>query len=171
MKKFKQPLSIDQQISHLESSKKVVFQYITKSDAYDYLLKFNYINVITPFKHVFAEKSKNLQLEKDQNGNHIYQKSTEFENYVMLYRNERSTYSNIFQCISKFETIFNAVFSYEVVINYDLSNEKRVADFILSLKFNSQKYYEGQKAMVNIVHSIDTLEKSIQDIGKVLLNI
>lgn len=170
MKKFKQPLSIDQQISHLESSKKVVFQYITKSDAYDYLLKFNYINVITPFKHVFAEKSKNLQLEKDQNGNHIYQKSTEFENYVMLYRNERSTYSNIFQCISKFETIFNAVFSYEVVINYDLSNEKRVADFILSLKFNSQKYYEGQKAMVNIVHSIDTLEKSIQDIGNIFVS-
>ena len=53
--------------------------YTTKSDAYDCLLKFNYINIITPYKYYYAKKNNNPQALKDINGNHIYKKSRFFK--------------------------------------------------------------------------------------------
>lgn len=54
--KYKKPLSIEEQIDYLEKSKSVVYNKCSKEEARHILYKYNYINVISPFKYYFAEK-------------------------------------------------------------------------------------------------------------------
>lgn len=54
--KYKKPLSIEEQIDYLEKSKSVVYNKCSKEEARHilYKYKYNYINVISPFKYYFA---------------------------------------------------------------------------------------------------------------------
>jgi len=55
---YKAPLKTREQVNYLEANKKVVFNEISKDDAEHLLYEHNYINVISPFKHRFARKTK-----------------------------------------------------------------------------------------------------------------
>ena len=76
-KKYKPSKTISEQIEYLKTNKNVVFNDISEEEAKDILLKYNYINVITPFKHRFAKLDSKKQVIKDDRGNHIYENQVE----------------------------------------------------------------------------------------------
>ena len=169
MKKFKQPLTINQQILHLETNKNVNFMYTTKSDAYDCLLKFNYINIITPYKYYYAKKNNNAQALKDINGNHIYEKNVDFSKYVNRHYNERNKYVKIYSRLSEFETIFNAILSYSTIIHYDLSTESQIERFIHKISENTKAYSKNINLNKRLLLTINELELTIKSIGSVFI--
>ncbi|MDE8279761.1 hypothetical protein PT197_01495 [Erysipelothrix rhusiopathiae] len=63
-------------ISHLGTEKSVDFIETTKEKAEEILIRNNYINVITPFKHHFADLDENgankYESIRDDEGRHIY---------------------------------------------------------------------------------------------------
>lgn len=169
MRKYKPPLTIDQQISHLETSKNVVFQYITKSDAHDYLLKFNYINIVTPYKYYYVKKINGTQILKDINGNHLYEETTDFSKYVNRHNMERSKYVKIYSRLSEFETIFNAILSYSTIIHYDLSTESQIEKFIHEISENTKAYSKNINLNKRLLLTINELELTIKSIGSVFI--
>lgn len=64
MAAYKPAKTLDEQIKYLKENKKVYFNIITEKQAKDILFRYNYINVITPFKHHFAKLSKKMRLSK-----------------------------------------------------------------------------------------------------------
>lgn len=71
MAAYKPAKTLDEQIKYLKENKKVCFNIITEKQAKDILFRYNYINVITPFKHHFAKLSNKNEVIKE-NGNHVY---------------------------------------------------------------------------------------------------
>lgn len=116
---FKPYKSLDEMINYLEQNKKVIFKKMNKEEAKNILYIHNYINVITPFKHHFAKTFKGVVI-KDECGNHIYEHETDFSEYYELYVNERKQYPTLYKNITKFETIFNSIVSYEVIRYYEI---------------------------------------------------
>ena len=57
MAAYKPAKTLDEQIKYLKENKKVCFNIITEKQAKDILFRYNYINVITSFKHHFAKLS------------------------------------------------------------------------------------------------------------------
>lgn len=51
---YKQAKTISEQLQYLNEQKRVQFNEMNKEIAGNKLLEYNYINVITPFKHQFA---------------------------------------------------------------------------------------------------------------------
>lgn len=54
MSTYKPAKTLDEQIKYLKENKRVCFNIIDEKHAKDILFKYNYINIITPFKHHFA---------------------------------------------------------------------------------------------------------------------
>lgn len=134
---FKPPLRLDKQTQKLQDYKRVVYKNISKKDSEDYLLKYNYTNLITPFKYNFCKWKDNKEVVKDSNGNHIYERDVDFSEYLNYYKDERNCYVDIYKNISKFETIFKSVLAYRVLINYNIIDEAAFDLFIRNLKENS----------------------------------
>lgn len=57
MELFKKPLSLNEQIEHLNTQKNINFYGLDDRFVKNCLLKYNYINLITPFKHYYALKT------------------------------------------------------------------------------------------------------------------
>ena len=115
--KFKDIMTLDEMINHLEKNKNVVFNENSKEDAKKILYKYGYINVITPFKFKYAKRYKilgpNKYTFKNKDGNHVYVKATDFNSYYSDYLNERSSYDLIMKNINNFETVFKSISAYE----------------------------------------------------------
>lgn len=91
MAAYKPAKTLDEQIKYLKENKKVCFNIITEKQAKDILFRYNYINVITSFKHHFAKLSNKNEVIKE-NGNHVYENDVEFSEYYELYKSEREKY-------------------------------------------------------------------------------
>lgn len=53
--RYKSAKSISEQIKYLNEKKRIQFNNMNMKEAGEKLLQYNYINVITPFKHKFAK--------------------------------------------------------------------------------------------------------------------
>ncbi|MBQ7891921.1 MAG: Abi family protein [Erysipelotrichaceae bacterium] len=132
--KYKEPKTVKEQIEHLKTDKRIIFNDVSEHDAEHILEKCGYINVITPFKYVFAKKSGGIIVK--ENDKHVYEKDIEFKEYYDRYMQERNLYPDLYNAISRFETIFNAVVSQKVANYYSLNSEKAFDDFIQKLQLN-----------------------------------
>ena len=104
---YKKPLTVDEQIEYLKKNKRIVFNNISEKDAKEILLKFGYINVISPFKYIFADKVKGIPVKI--NNRHVYGRDVDFKEYFDLYNKERGKYPKLYRTISNFEVRFNAI--------------------------------------------------------------
>lgn len=62
---YKPAKNTQSQIEYLKSNKKITFNSIHEEQARDILFKYNYINVITPYKHRFSKCDKDGNEIKD----------------------------------------------------------------------------------------------------------
>ncbi len=85
---YKIAKTISEQIEYLNKNKRVQFNCMDKDTAKDKLLEYNYIHIITPFKHKFAKLNENKEVEK-VNGNHVYERDVDFNEYYSLFRDEK----------------------------------------------------------------------------------
>lgn len=136
-KKYKKPLTIEQQVDYLEKSKRVVYKEISKEESGEFLYTHNYINVISPFKYHFAKKDDKGNVIKNKSHCHIYESEVDFVQYMNRYYNERTLYPSLYTALSIFESTFNSILSYEVINHYDLRNEKNIELFIQELMQNT----------------------------------
>ena len=136
-KKYKKPLTIEQQVDYLEKSKRVVYKEISKEESGEFLYTHNYINVISPFKYHFAKKDDKGNVIKNKSHCHIYESEVDFVQYMNRYCNERTLYPSLYTALSIFESTFNSILSYEVINHYDLRNEKNIELFIQELMQNT----------------------------------
>lgn len=111
-------------ICHLHKSKNVRFEKMEEEQAERTLIKYNYINVITPFKHCFHEEEL---IEENINGDlrmkHYYSKLTDFSEYFALFSAERSDYVIAYNAISHFELMFKSQVFYHFMKRYSVTNE------------------------------------------------
>lgn len=95
---YKPAKSIKEQIQYLNEKKRVQFNDMNIEKSGDKLLRYNYINIITPFKHKFAKLNNRKEVIK-VNGNHVYESDVEFSEYYHLFTNERKQYPIIINFI------------------------------------------------------------------------
>ena len=109
------------------------------------LLEYNYINIITPFKHKFAKLNNKKEVEK-KDGNHIYERAVEFKEYYDSFVEERKRYPTIVTNILDFEIHFKTIISYNIFTSVNISNSNDLYNFLNNLKLKliplSSKYNE-----------------------------
>lgn len=142
---FKSSLSLDQQILILKSNKRVVYNVIGEEEAKEILLKYNYINVISPFKYRFAEWGTSDGQPLKIKGSHVYMRDVEFSEYVEAYNQERSVYPALYHSISEFEILFNSVLSYFVFSNYTIKTRFDLISFFNMISQNIDTQYAHVK--------------------------
>lgn len=169
MEKFKTPLLLNEQIEHLHLKKNVSFDNTNIDFAKNCLLKYNYINVITPFKHYYALKNSNFQLVKGDDQNHIYHNETDFLEYIIRYSKERQSYSTIFQNISIFETNFNSILTHFTITFYNIDSAERFNSFISSLKLNLVFFDKNYKLKEQISRTINSFEIKLNDFNNLYI--
>lgn len=156
-KQYKKPLTLDKQIEHLKSQKNVVFNNYSEEEAMKILYGYNYINVISPFKHLFFSSDKNGIPLRDIDGNHIYPNPVDFKNYYDAYLSERYSYPRIYLNLMKFETIFNAILTYETVHFYTIRSSTDFDSFITSLIQNANSLKNNNEYSETVVnYMLDT---------------
>jgi hypothetical protein len=126
---YKKPLSYEDQVLYLESSKNVIVS--NRDNAIDALKKCNYINLITPFKHEYALRAKDARFEciRDNAGNHIYPTKISFESYEQSYSIERKQYPGLYYGIQKFEMAFKSLIANTFLVNYKVTDLGRAIIF------------------------------------------
>lgn len=146
MAAYKPAKTLDEQIKYLKENKKVCFNIITEKRAKDILFRYNYINVITPFKHHFAKLSNKNEVIKE-NGNHVYENDVEFSEYYELYKSEREKYPTISKNIISFETIFKSIFSYRILTMYTLESKDDVIGFldVVRIRIPNNNHYSDER--------------------------
>ncbi|MDE8164730.1 hypothetical protein PT184_01810 [Erysipelothrix rhusiopathiae] len=136
---FKKPLSSDKQIDHLIENKKVIINSISREAAELYLRGFNYINLITPFKHNYSVKDLNnqpLKISKNNRDVHVYNEETDLTCYLQSFKEEREQYAQIMDGLHKFEITFKSLVTHYLLITFNIdSTQKAVTTF---RKFQSQ---------------------------------
>lgn len=102
-------------IEYLKHDKNVVYNKISPVEAQSILEHYNYINIITPYKHYFA-KPKNpndiYDSERDESGHHIYPKQTDFSEYYVCFLSEKEQYFEFYRAIMQFELMFKSQITY-----------------------------------------------------------
>ncbi len=156
--KYKEPKTIKEQIKYLKDEKRVVFNIISEEEAEAILEKYGYINVITPFKHIFAKKSKGEVIKMDNK--HVYENDIEFKFYFDKYEEERKMYPVLFDVISTFETTFNAIVSQKIAKYYSIDSKKAFDAFtdklILNLVANEDITHQAKKHMMEEISDFKT---------------
>jgi len=163
MELFKKPLSLNEQIEHLNTQKNINFYGLDDRFVKNCLLKYNYINLITPFKHYYALKNINHELIKDEYGNHLYPNIIEFNEYVIRYTNERKHYATIYRNISDFEVNFNSIISHYCITTYKINSIITFNIFINSLKLNLMKFNSKIKLRNQIYKTITDFESNLYE--------
>lgn len=164
MSNYKKPLCLEEQTKHLKDFKNIVFENISEKEAQEYLLRNNYINVISPFKYKYAKKDEDGLLIKDKHNNHIYENVVDFSTYEDDYKEERGKYIKLFNKISIFEKTFNSIISYNVLIKYNVEDSNRFNDFVNDM-FKSAaetKYY----SVLEKIHMIEEISRFNSKIEK-----
>lgn len=159
---YKIAKTISEQIEYLNNNKRVQFNCMNKDTAKDKLLEYNYINIITPFKHKFAKLNENKEVEK-VNGNHVYERDVDFNEYYSLFRDERKRYPTIISNILDFEIHFKTITAYHILISNDMRDSNQLQLFLDSLKLQFS-FLESRYTKTRISHMnnhIDSLKKDI----------
>ena len=149
----------------IDESDKDILIALIKYFLYDmqHKIKYNYINIITPFKHHFAKLSNKKEVIKE-NGNHVYERDVEFSEYYELYKNERKNYPIISKNIIFFETIFKSIFSYRVLTTYTLESKSDILSFLDAVRMripNNNHYNEERINHMN--RHIDEIKANINN--------
>lgn len=152
---FKEPLCKNCQVKYLAENKNVVYKIYSKENAADFLYANNYINVISPFKHYFA------QCDSDGNpikidGKHVYPNSVMFKNYVDSFVRERGNYEYIFRNLMLLEAHMNAIISNEILLYYNITSFDKFESFISDLKSNISTSSDNEKAKSHMIDEVDT---------------
>lgn len=161
MEEYKPAKTLSEQVEYLEKTKRVRFNVIDKEQAKNILFRYNYINVITPFKHQFAQKDSNGNVVKVEN-KHIYQNDIEFSNYYGFYKKEREVYPTIAKNVISFESQFKAMLAYRILVNNKISNHKDLESFLSKIdksicnnsSLNEQRKEHMFKSIANLKNSI-----------------
>ena len=159
---YKIAKTISEQIEYLNKNKRVQFNCMDKDTAKDKLLEYNYINIITPFKHKFAKLNENKEVEK-VNGNHVYERDVDFNEYYSLFRDERKRYPTIISNVLDFEIHFKTITAYHILISNDMRDSNQLQLFLDSLKLRFS-FLESRYTKTRIPHMnnhIDSLKKDI----------
>lgn len=159
---FKKPLTIDEQIQYLHDTKRVVYNKMEVAVAKQNLYKFNYINVITPFKHIFAKTDEKGVPVKEE-GKHVYERNVDFDEYFSQYKREREAYPILYKSLLQFEESFNAILSYEVIHFYNISDSDKFNSFTGALLANIKQlpYKPAAKS-----HMAETIKKFSNELEK-----
>lgn len=159
--KYKPAKNISEQIQYLNEKKRVQYNNMDKDSASDKLLRFNYINIITPFKHKFAQLNDKKEVIK-VDGNHVYENDVEFSEYYDLFVKERKTYPTIIDNIMYFELQFKSITAYYILNRYSISNSEELTLFLdtLKLKFSLNTRY-NEKRITHMINHIEELKKTI----------
>jgi hypothetical protein len=82
------------------------------------------MNLITPFKHEFAELAPGSKYEyqKDELGQNVYLRQGTFEQYEDFFRSERNEYSNLYDGIHKFEVIYKSLVVNLFMVKHNIIN-------------------------------------------------
>lgn len=136
---YKKPLTVCEQIEYLKKNKRIAYIIDDKLTAKEVLYTNNYINVISPFKYIFAKKDNTGKPLKN-NGCHVYPRTIDFSEYSQKYYAERSKYPLLYMAISNFETHFNAILSNEILCYYKIDSREQFDTFLDNLKENTSKY-------------------------------
>ena len=159
---YKQAKTISEQLQYLNEQKRVQFNEMNKEIAGNKLLEYNYINVITPFKHQFAKLNSKKEVEK-VNGKHVYERDIEFQEYYNFFINERKSYPIIITNILDFEIHFKTSVAYNVLTNYEIQDSNQLELFLdkLNLKFAflTSKYKKNR--IEHMSNRINALKKDI----------
>ncbi len=161
MSNYKKPRNIDQQVDYLEQYKNVTYNVLTKEEAKEFLFRYNYINVITPFKHQFALKDNKGNVIKSHD-KHVYPRDIEFSEYYELYKKERSIYPTIAKNVLWFETQFKAILAYRILITFDIRTNSQAISFLGSIELNINndlRLKQGRKQ--HMISSILNLKSNI----------
>ena len=167
--KYKEPKTLEEQIEYLKTDKRVVFNTISENEAIEILRQYGYINVISPFKFYFAEKSKNGNVIKDSNGKHIYLEDVEFSQYFEKYKLERAKYPIIYKNISNFENRFNSIIAYECIHFYNICDSEKFDLFIDDLKNNVEMLDDYPSVKNKYLSSLENIRTRITDFNSVYI--
>lgn len=134
---YKPAKTLDEQIEYLEANKRVRYNITSKADAASFLGEYSYVNVITPYKHRFADKDKNKEVIKIDD-KHVYSRDVEFDEYKNAYLEERNKYPNIYSNLAKFEVHFKSCLAYHVLTTESITNSDQLSDFLDKTSYNIQ---------------------------------
>lgn len=141
---FKQPKDTTQMITHLKENKKITFKgAIDENKAKDILLQYDYINIISPFKYYSCAKvdgQSGTKVPRKENGNHIYEEETSFDDYVDCFKKERQEYPKIYESIIDFELKLKSIIVYHVFNEYQITSQEAYCNFFDILKINARNY-------------------------------
>ena len=159
---YKPAKTILEQLDYLNKNKRVQFNEMNRDSAGDKLLEYNYINVITPFKHKFAKLNEKKEVEKIK-GSHIYERNVEFSEYYNFFINERKYYPIIITNILDFEIHFKTIVAYYILTTYKLNDSNSLEHFLdtLKLKFSFLKSKYNKKRISHMNNHLDSLKEDI----------
>lgn len=163
IKQYKKAKTISEQIEHLSMNKNVQFDEKDMELAKNKLLEYNYINIISPFKHKFAKLNNRYEAEKI-NGKHIYEKNVDFNEYYTLFTTERKSYPIIITNILEFEIHFKTITAYHILISREINNSDQLKLFLDKLKnqccsLDKNKY--KQNRILRMQNTLDSLKNDI----------
>lgn len=162
MKKYKKPLLVNEQTKYLTKNKRVVFNCVSEQEAQNILEKYNYINVISPFKYNFARKRVDGNVIKIDN-KHVYDNDVDFSEYSDKYFNERDKYPTIYKNISEFETVLNALVSYYAITTYNIEDSDKFEEFIDKLKLNLITKNYKQEVKNHIIEELNYIYEDMKN--------
>jgi len=159
---YKPAKSILEQMQYLNKKKRVQFNDMNMEAAGDKLLRYNYINIITPFKHKFAKLNDKKEVVKIK-GNHVYEKDVEFSEYYHLFIDERKKYPIIINNILDFEIHFKSITAYYILNMCDITDSQKLTLFLdkLKLRFAFLESRYNSKRISHMNTHLNELKKSI----------
>lgn len=162
IQQYKPAKTLSMQVQYLNQNKKVQFHKMSVETAQDKLLEYNYINIITPFKHKFAKINNKKEIVK-VNGRHIYEQNTEFSEYYDLFVVERKQYPTIVENILDFEIHFKSIIAYHLLTTYKINDSEELKSLIdnLKLNFSFLKTRYNQKRISHMNMHLESLKKDI----------
>jgi len=119
--------------------------------------------VISPFKYYYAKKEKGIPIKCNNNGvdSYIYEKEVDFADYYERYCNEREKYPIIFKNILSFETQFNAIVSYNIMVEYNIDSIEKFKYFIDCLYDDLDKLNVNKQRKQNMKKHINEIAKNV----------
>lgn len=159
---YKKPLSPEEQTDYIAAYKRVQYNIVPKEDAAEFLYRHNYINVISPFKYVFARKNDDGIPEKDENDRHYYDRDVEFSEYKEQYEKERQIYPALYNAIYLFESSFNAIVANEVLRYYHIDCDEAFDAFTDDLRKNIKKIDPDEPEREHMLSEIGKFKGELQ---------
>lgn len=161
---YKPAKTVSQQVQYLHDTKRVQFNKIDEEQAKNILFKYNYINVITPYKHHFAKLNDKKEVAKE-NGSHVYERDVEFSEYYDKYKEERSKYPLMIKNIIGFETIFKSIVAYRVFTSRTIEDHDSLYYFLETVRVlipnNNPQYSPARIKKLN--QNIEKLQRDIDN--------